>query len=166
MEDVAGESAVPDQSLASAKTQDGEEPETPPSSQEPEAEATAIQKYIRFLKVFGGRGGPYVLVFTLFVSTAMGSTVGLIPDIMGDRYSRMRYGWEGPDCSTFDRASKPEACQSGSDDAQGAAALSSLVKNLLTLLFNSMIASWTDLNGRKGAFVFVKQKFCVDSGLV
>ena len=115
--------------------------------------ASPFQEYKAFLRVFlRSNGGPQLVLLIFILSAALGAIVGVVPDVMGDRYARLRYGWDGPECSTFDAAHKPPACISGSDESQSSAARAEFVKNLLTLFLNTAIASWSDTEGRKGAW--------------
>lgn len=66
-----------------------------------------------------------------------------------DRYARLNHGYNGVNCSEFHRLEKPDACQNGADDAQSMVAISSLVRNLLTLASNSIIGSISDARGRR-----------------
>lgn len=110
--------------------------------------------HLQFVKAFfASSGAPQILVLSLFLSFGISSTFGIIPDVMTDRYAFLHHGYIGPDCSTFDRVNKPDACQDGSDDAQESAALSALAKNLLALTFNSLIGSISDVRGRKWIMV-------------
>ena len=105
---------------------------------------------IRFARIiFRSRGAPQLLMLSLILSFGISSTIGVIPDVMAHRYASLHHGYTGPDCSTFDRIDKPDACQEGSDDAQESAALGAFFKNMWTLTLNSLIGSISDVQGRK-----------------
>ena len=100
---------------------------------------------IRFARtIFRSRGVPQLLMLSLILSFGISSTIGVIPDVMAHRYASLHHGYTGPDCSTFDRIDKPDACQEGSDDAQETAALGAFFKNMWTLTLNSLIGSISD----------------------
>ena len=123
--------------------------ENTPSRYEEEEEA-APDDDVRFARtIFRSRGAPQILMLSLILSFGISSTIGVIPDIMANRYASLHHGYIGPGCSTFDRIDKPDACQDGSDDAQESAALAAFFKNMLTLTFNSWIGSISDVQGRK-----------------
>lgn len=94
-----------------------------------------------------------LLICSLLVAFGMGSTIGVVPSIVGDRYARVYYGYNGTDCSAYDRLEKPNACQRGADDAQAAAAVSVLALNLLTLILNPVVGSSSDVRGRRRVIV-------------
>ncbi len=106
-----------------------------------------------FRAVFRAKGATQLLILSALMSFSVGCTLGVVPDVMTDRYSRIHHGYEGPDCSTFDRAQKPDACQHGYDDAQYAVAWSTFVQNILTLLCNTTVGSISDARGRRGVMI-------------
>lgn len=104
----------------------------------------------------GPSSGPSLIAIDMVVlvlAIAFGSTVGIVPGIMTQRFARLRYGYEGEDCHTFGVDEKPEECVSASKDAQTAAALSELCANTLTLVTSSLIGSISDVHGRRGLFI-------------
>ena len=130
-----------------------QEPLLPPDNTEipREGDDEALSDdYRLFVKAFfKANGAPQILILSLFLSFGISCTVGVIPDVMAERYAILHHQYVGPDCSTFDRVEKPESCQAGSDDAQEAAALSAFARNMFTLTFNSLIGSISDVRGRK-----------------
>lgn len=105
---------------------------------------------VRFFSVFfAARGALQILVLGALLSFSVGCTLGVVPDVMADRYARLHYGYDGADCAQFDRIDKPDACQRGADEAQSAVAWSTFVQNILTLLSNTTIGSISDARGRK-----------------
>jgi len=135
--------------LLVGETSDGPEDELP---------ETEDDSYLDFLKTFfQSKAAIHILVIAFFLSTGIGCTVGVVPDIMTDRYARLNHGYINSgvddDCGSFDRANKPDACQRGADEAQQAAAISTLATNVLTLLCNSVIGSISDVHGRRNVLI-------------
>ena len=100
------------------------------------------------------KGPPQIVILVLLLALGFGSTVGIVPSIMSDRYARLNHGYSGEDCSAYEHE-KPSECIEGSADAQNAAAIASLVSNGLTLLTSSLIGSISDVHGRRGMLVIV-----------
>jgi hypothetical protein len=103
---------------------------------------------------FNAQGAPQILVIGLLMSTGIGATIGVVPQVFSDRYARIFYGYDGTNCSNFERADKPDACQRGADDAQASMALTVLAQNLLSLCSNSTVGSVSDVRGRKRKLSF------------
>jgi hypothetical protein len=100
------------------------------------------------------KGPPQITLLMMLVAIGLGSTIGVVPAVMSDRFARLNHGYVGEaDCSSFATTlgEKPEACFLGSADAQTAAASSNLVSNVLTFLTSSLIGSMSDEHGRRGA---------------
>jgi MFS transporter, DHA1 family, tetracycline resistance protein len=117
-------------------------------------EGASLQSCLSFFRTFFQAKGTMALLSVSFlVSLGMGSVVGIVPGVMADRYARTRHHYSGDDCAIFDRDHKPDACQSGANDAQDAAAAATLVLNLLTLVFNPVVGSYSDRCGRRGVIV-------------
>jgi len=109
---------------------------------------------VSFLKYFLSTNGPPQIIFVCFLyALSIGSSVGVIPSVMMDRYARLNHNFDGYACSSYGNDAKPVECSLGSDDAQGASAIEGLVKNSLAFLTSSMIGSISDLRGRKGLLV-------------
>jgi hypothetical protein len=82
-------------------------------------DANAPVDYRRFfVEFFKAKGATQILIVSILFAFGIGSTIGLIPDTLADRYARIHHDYQGDHCSTFDRLDKPDACQEGSDDAQ------------------------------------------------
>jgi len=98
------------------------------------------------------KGPPQIALLMILLAVGLGSTIGVVPAIMSDRFARIHHGYDGDaHCSTFtDNALKPDACFQGGSDAQAAAALVNLVNNSLTFLTASLTGSLSDEYGRKG----------------
>jgi hypothetical protein len=105
------------------------------------------------------KGPPQITFLMMLVAIGLGSTIGVVPAVMIDRFARVNhgYGQDEPDCSSYGISDKPEACYLGSADAQSAVATSNLISNVLTFLTSSLIGSLSDEHGRKG-----KQSHFVD----
>jgi DHA1 family tetracycline resistance protein-like MFS transporter len=111
---------------------------------------------------------------SVLLSFSIGLTVGIVPEVLTDRYARLYHGYdagadnhanatysetgEGGDyrglqplqhCWEYDTDSMPEACVLGADDAQTGSAYGMLVQNLLTLFFNAVVGSYSDEKGRR-----------------
>jgi len=127
---------------------------TPMGICEGTVEENSGHDFVRFFKVvFTARGALQILVLSALLSFSVGCTLGVVPDVMADRYARLHYGYDGPDCSSFDRADKPDECQSGADEAQSAVAWSTFTQNILTLLSNTTVGSVSDARGRRSIMV-------------
>ena len=103
-----------------------------------------------------GRGPPQIVAMVILYAMGFGSTVGIVPALMSDRFARLNHEYTGEDCSSFDVFDKPEECLAGSTDARNAAATASLVSNTFTLLMSSLVGSISDSHGRRG-----KMSFCI-----
>mmetsp|Transcript_51796 Transcript_51796/g.155438 ORF Transcript_51796/g.155438 Transcript_51796/m.155438 type:complete len:536 (-) Transcript_51796:197-1804(-) len=104
-----------------------------------------------FLKIlFRTKGAPQIIALALALSLSIGPLVSAVPDVVEDRYARLLHGYDGPHCSSFERAHKPAECLTGGDNAQNAAAKSAFIQNVVILLSNSIIGSMSDCLGRKG----------------
>ena len=98
------------------------------------------------------KGPPQITFLMMLVAIGLGSTIGVVPAVMTDRFARLNHGYtDSEDCSTFvSIEDKPEACFLGSAEAQTAVATSNLVSNVLTFLTSSLIGSLSDEHGRRG----------------
>lgn len=101
------------------------------------------------------KGPPQITFLMMLVAIGLGSTIGVVPAVMTDRFARLNHGYtDEAECSSFTTiGEKPEACFLGSDDAQTAAANCHLVSNVLTFLTSSLIGSLSDEHGRKGILI-------------
>ena len=103
-----------------------------------------------FLQAFAAaRGPPQIVILIMLLALGFGSTIGVVPAVMADRYARLRHGYDGPDCATVATFNKPDACLAGSADAQNAVAMEQLVSNLLTFFTSSYVGSLSDEHGRR-----------------
>lgn len=125
----------------------------------------------KFLSTFANsKGAPQIIFLCMLLALSLGSTVGVVPAVMTDRFARLNHGFDGEqDCSVSagsDNTHTPQQCIDGSNDAQNAQALSQLVLNLLTFLTSSVVGSMSDVHGRRsillvGIFLTVLPPFCL-----
>ena len=115
-------------------------------------ERRSVYRRKSFLVEFATSKGPPQIVFLiLLVALGAGSTIGVVPAVVSDRYARLLHGYTDPrPCSSYNLGSQPPACLDGSADAQNAVALANLVSNWLTFTTSSMIGSISDERGRRG----------------
>jgi len=101
------------------------------------------------------KGPPQIALLMALLAIGLGSTIGIVPAVMGDRFARLYHGYEGDaDCSSFtDAHSKPEACFLGGSDAQAAASVANLINNSLTFVTASLTGSLSDEYGRKAPLI-------------
>ena len=106
-----------------------------------------------FKTFFSERATLATLIIYIFLSFGIGCTVGIVPELLSDRYARIYYRYTGPDCSEFKYDIMPEACQHGADDAQAASAIGTLFLNALTLFFSPVVGSISDVHGRRAPII-------------
>ena len=99
------------------------------------------------------RGCLELAIISLFLAFSKSSVVGVIPDVIADRFARLHHGYSGEPCSEFDRSEKPEACQQGTDNAQAAAAYANVALSMLALICNPVLGSLSDAYGRRFPFI-------------
>lgn len=117
-------------------------------------EEDAVAGFLQFFRVaLSAKGAKQILVVCALLSFSIGCTLGVVPDITADRYARLHYGYDGLDCTNFDRSDKPDECQRGADMAQSAVAWSAFVQNILTLISNTTIGSISDARGRRNVMI-------------
>lgn len=110
------------------------------------------QENFSFWQFFLISKGPSQLVFlSLLFALALGSTVGVVPEILTQRYAEFYYGFDGI-CSDYDKYNKPKACLDGSSDAQSADATATFVTNIIIFLTSSLIGSLSDEYGRRSEY--------------
>lgn len=103
-----------------------------------------------FLAEFAhSKGPPQIVILIILLAIGIGSTIGVVPAVMTDRYARLIHHFESAkSCSSF--AVKPPECLAGSADAQTAVATEQMISNVLTFFTSSLIGSLSDEHGRKG----------------
>jgi len=120
----------------------------------------------RFLPRFGFAARPNAVVLSTFavsvlMSFSIGLTVGIVPEILTDRYARIDRldggddGVDGPlrPCWRYTSGTMPDSCTRGAVDAQTGSAYGTFVQNLLTFFFNAVIGSRSDEIGRRGPLI-------------
>ena len=112
--------------------------------------AAAAQNESFLKSFFRSKGPPQVIFLCMLLALSLGSTVGVLPAVMTDRYARINHGYTGADCSSFSRDEKPASCLLGSADAQNMSAAASFVSNGLTFVTSSLMGSISDQRGRRG----------------
>mmetsp|Transcript_54656 Transcript_54656/g.62013 ORF Transcript_54656/g.62013 Transcript_54656/m.62013 type:complete len:735 (-) Transcript_54656:116-2320(-) len=99
------------------------------------------------------KGPPQIAILMALLAIGLGSTMGIVPAIMSDRFARLNHGYAGEEaCDSFELGdtNKPHECFLGSSDAQAAASVSNLISNSLTFVTASVMGSISDEYGRKG----------------
>ena len=115
-------------------------------------EDTSILRRKSFIVEFTeAKGPPQIIILIILLALGFGSTIGVVPSVMTDRYARLNHGYNlEQDCSEYAMGEKPQACLDGSADAQNSVALEQMVSNTLTFFTSSLIGSLSDEYGRKG----------------
>jgi hypothetical protein len=106
-----------------------------------------------FLQEFANsKGPPQIIVLMILLALGFGSTIGVVPAVMTDRYARLNHGYtDATHCSMLlHQELPPGACLRGSADAQNAVATEQFISNLLTFFTSSLFGSLSDEYGRKG----------------
>ncbi|CAB9510394.1 Hippocampus abundant transcript-like protein 1 [Seminavis robusta] len=108
-----------------------------------------------FLMQFASKKGPRAIFLLLMcLALGVGSTIGVVPAVMTDRYARLQHGYDDPtDCADYDMNSKPQECLDGSADAQNIHAIGNLISNILTFTTSSLMGSLSDEYGRRSLLV-------------
>ena len=96
-------------------------------------------------------GPPHIITLCLLVALALGSTIGVVPAVVGDRYARLHHGYAGEPCAGLLKEERPHECLMGNEDAQNSAAISGFISNTLTFVTSSLMGSISDEKGRRGA---------------
>jgi DHA1 family tetracycline resistance protein-like MFS transporter len=104
--------------------------------------------FLRYLLT--SSGPPQIIILCLIIALALGSTVGVVPAVVEDRYARLNHGYTGEPCLQLKIGERPNECLLGNDDAQNSAALSSFISNALTFSTCSLMGSISDERGRRG----------------
>jgi len=111
------------------------------------------------------KGPPQIAFLMALLAIGLGSTMGVVPAIMTDRFARLNHGYNlEANCDSYSTTTtstntisntnlnidKPNACFLGSSDAQAAASVANLIQNSLTFMTASLMGSVSDEYGRKG----------------
>lgn len=100
------------------------------------------------------KGPPQIVILIMLLAFGFGSTIGVVPAVVTDRYARLNHGYsDEKECSEYAMGMKPQACLDGSADAQNAVAIEQLISNTFTFFTSSLIGSLSDEHGRKGILV-------------
>lgn len=108
-----------------------------------------------FVSAFvSSRAGLPALTISVLLSFGSVVTVGMVPEVLSDRYARLYHGYGDDEmaCSDYNadrNLTPPQACLDGADDAQAGSAWGSVASNLLTLLFGPTIGRYSDVSGRR-----------------
>ena len=130
---------------------------------------------ILFLQFFfTSKGPPQIVLLSMLVALALGSTIGVAPAVLSNKYATLYHGLDDTimTCADYKRDDKPQACLDGSNDAQSAAAAASFFSNVFTFLTSSWVGALSDENGRRSEyykyltqiiflFVSVSDPFCI-----
>ena len=105
-----------------------------------------------FLRHFiRSNGPPQIIALCLIIALALGSTIGVVPAVMEDRFARLAHGYNGEaHCLELDKDVRPRECLLGNEDAQNSAAIASFISNTLTFATSSLMGSISDERGRRG----------------
>eukprot|EP00571_Detonula_confervacea_P011970 CAMPEP_0172305814 /NCGR_PEP_ID=MMETSP1058-20130122/7032_1 /TAXON_ID=83371 /ORGANISM="Detonula confervacea, Strain CCMP 353" /LENGTH=533 /DNA_ID=CAMNT_0013017527 /DNA_START=48 /DNA_END=1649 /DNA_ORIENTATION=- len=95
-------------------------------------------------------GPPQIIALCLILALALGSTIGVVPAVVEDRYARLHHGYTGAPCLELAKEDRPHECMLGNEDAQNAAAMTSFISNVCTFATSSMMGSISDERGRRG----------------
>ena len=120
-----------------------------------DAENPILGRQSSFFEEFvSSKGPPQILILCMLLALGFGSTIGVVPAVMSDRYARLHYGYDGEvSCADYVTNDKPQACLQGSADAQNAVSMEQLIGNGITFLTSSLVGSLSDEYGRKGILV-------------
>jgi len=105
-----------------------------------------------FIRHFiGTNGPPQIITLCLVIALALGSTIGVVPAVVEDRYARLSHGYIGKaHCLDIEKDERPNECLLGNEDAQNSAAIASFISNTLTFATSSLMGSISDERGRRG----------------
>ena len=121
---------------------------------EPLDRTSALRRESFIVEFTKSKGPPQIVVLITLLGLGFGSTIGVVPSVMTDRYARLNHGYKLElDCAEYAMGVKPQECLDGSADAQNAVALEQMVSNTLTFLTSSLVGSLSDEYGRKGAIM-------------
>lgn len=121
---------------------------------EPVLRRSVYRRESFLVKFATSEGPPQIVLLCMLLALGFGSTIGVVPAVITDRYARLNHGYSDEKvCSFYGIDDKPAECLAGSSDAQNAAAFASLVSNGLTFATSSLIGSLSDEHGRRGLLV-------------
>jgi hypothetical protein len=123
-----------------------------------DAASNATLRRESFLEAFTkSKGPPQIIILCVLIALGFGSTVGVVPAVMTDRYARLEHGYVDPrDCSVYTTiAEKPQPCLDGSADAQYGVSMEQMISNTCTFFTSSYVGSLSDEHGRKGIYIYI-----------
>lgn len=118
-----------------------------------------------FLRQFMKTSGPpQIIAVCLLISLALGSTIGVVPAVVEDRYARLKHGYDGEaSCLDIPKVDRPKECLFGNEDAQNSAAISGFIANALTFATSSLMGSISDERGRVGVYALFSNNDIISS---
>ena len=94
------------------------------------------------------KGAVTLIAVSTLVAVGLGSVIGLVPSTITDRFAELPEQ-DGSNGHCSDYKVKPAACIAASDEAERAATISNFCLNVLTLIFNPLCGSYSDISGRR-----------------
>jgi hypothetical protein len=114
---------------------------------------TAPLRRESFVQAFAqSNGPPQMIVLCLLIALAFGSTVGVVPAVMTDRYAHLLHNYTdscSSSSSSHAHSVPPKACVDAASDAQNGVAMEQLITNTLTFCTSSYVGALSDEYGRK-----------------
>jgi hypothetical protein len=122
------------------------------------AVGNAIHRRKSFIRTFVTTNGPpQIVVVCTLLAIGFGSTIGVVPAVMTDRYAVLYHNYDNMarPCSSYTSSStiKPQACYDASADAQNGVAIEQMLSNTFTFLTSSYVGAFSDVHGRKGVMI-------------
>jgi MFS family permease len=106
------------------------------------------------------KGSLHALLITVLLSFGLAATVGIVPTCISDRYARLHHGYDGKPCYHYEHSMMPKECMAGGDEAQTSSAWMSFAQNILIFLFNPVVGSQSDVQGRRPFLLASILLFC------
>ncbi|CAB9498150.1 solute carrier family 46 [Seminavis robusta] len=111
---------------------------------------SSLEIYRTFLDEFLASNGGWLLILLGFLTAlGAGALVGAVPQVLTQKFAEHQYGLD-KEIQCLSEEPLPMECVQGADYAQGAASYTSLFRNLMALLVNSVAGSYSDTHGRRG----------------
>ena len=129
---------------------------------EPITRTSAMRRESFIVDFVHSKGPPQIVILIMLLALGFGSTIGVVPAIMSDRYARLEHGYTGNmHCGDYPLGEKPQECLDGSADAQNAVAMEQLISNSLTFFTSSLVGSLSDEYGRRPILLFGVMLSCL-----
>jgi MFS transporter, DHA1 family, tetracycline resistance protein len=126
-----------------------------------------------FMEFITAQGPPQITVLLILLAFSFGSTVGVVPAVMSDRFARLHYGYGSsgggsggggsdgnddtpPPCYSYNSNAEnmpAAACHAGYAAAQNALATEMLVAHAFTFVSCSWVGALSDEHGRRVFFI-------------